>query len=161
VARPQNFNVRALSGPAIERDRRSYDLDGASGLTAEICLFQNNDSDLVLPNQTVDIYFGSLPRVHGFMPPSLWIRRLTFTLGLYPGSTDSCHLLFRSDGSDLLRMIRRLRFTSDDRTVEIYFRRSDGPKLLRDFRTLASSLSCVCKMLRLTHLDLIGWLLVL
>jgi hypothetical protein len=125
AAHPQNFNVRALSGPAIECDRRSYDLDGASGLTAEICLFQTNDSDLILLNQTVDIYFGSLPRVHGFMPPALWIRRLMFTSGLYPGSTDLCHLLFRSDGSDLLRMIRRLRFTSDDRTVPNYFGTSE------------------------------------
>ena len=39
ASHPQNFNVRALSGPAIELGCRSYDLDDASGLTDEICLF--------------------------------------------------------------------------------------------------------------------------
>jgi hypothetical protein len=73
VARPQNFNVWTLSGPSIERDRRSYDVDGASGLTTEICLFQTNDSDLILLHWAVDIYFGSLPRAHRFMLPALWI----------------------------------------------------------------------------------------
>jgi hypothetical protein len=105
ASHPQNFNIWALSSPAIECDHQSYDLDGASGLTSEICLFQNNDSDLVIPNRTVDIYFGSLPRIHRFMPPALWIRRLTFTSGLYPGSTDLHHMLFRSNGSDLPRTI--------------------------------------------------------
>jgi hypothetical protein len=86
AAHPQNFNIRALFGPAIEHDRRSYDLDNASRLMAEICLFQTNDSYLILSNQTVDIYFRSLPGAHGFMPPALWIERFTFTSGLYPGS---------------------------------------------------------------------------
>jgi hypothetical protein len=71
AARPQNFNVQALSGPAIEHDRRYYDIDSAYGVTVEICLFQINDSDLILPNQTIDIYFRSLPGVHGFMLPAL------------------------------------------------------------------------------------------
>jgi hypothetical protein len=125
AARPQNFNVWALSSPAIERDRRSYDLGGASKLTVEICLFQTNDLDLTLLNWTVDIYFESLPGVHRFMPPALWIGRLTFTSGLHPGSTNSRHLLFKSDGSDLLRTIRRLRFTSDDPTIPNYFKTSE------------------------------------
>jgi hypothetical protein len=124
-AHPQNFNVRALSGPTIESDCRYYDLDDASGPTTEICLFQTNDSDLILPNPMVDIYFGSLPGVHRFMPPALWIRRLTFTLDLYLGSTDSRHLLFKSDDSDLLRTIRRLIFTSDNWTVPNFFGTSE------------------------------------
>jgi hypothetical protein len=161
AARPQNFNVQALSGPAIERDHRYYDLDYASRLMTEIFLFQTNDLELILLNRAFDIYYGSLPGAHRFMPPALWIGRLTFTSGLYLGSIDSHHLFFRSNGSVLLRTIRRLIFLSDDRTVEIYFGRSNGPKLLRDFITLASPLSYMCEMLRLMHLDLIRWLLVL
>ena len=69
VARPQNFNVWALSGPAIKRDRRFYDLDGAFGLTVEIYLFQTNDSDLIRSHRAVDNYFELLPRIHIFMPP--------------------------------------------------------------------------------------------
>jgi hypothetical protein len=37
----------------------------------------------------------------------------------------------------------------------------DGPKLLRDFGTLISSLSCMCEALRLVHLALIRRLLIL
>jgi hypothetical protein len=125
VACPKNFNVLALSGPTIEHDHRSYDIDGASGLTDEICLFQTNDSDLILPNPMVDIYFGSLIGVHRFMPPSLWIRRLTFTSGLYLGSIDSCHLLFISDSSYLLWMIQCLRFTLNNWTVPNFFGTSE------------------------------------
>jgi hypothetical protein len=72
-------------------------------------------------NRTVETYFGSLPKIHRFMPPVLgsdgsyllWtIRRSMFTSGLYSESTDSCHLFFGSDGSDLLRTIRWSTFTS-------------------------------------------------
>jgi hypothetical protein len=71
VAHPQNFNIRTLSSPAIERDCRSYDLDDASRMMVEIFLFQTNDSYLILLNRVVDIYFGSLPEAHEFMPPAL------------------------------------------------------------------------------------------
>jgi hypothetical protein len=64
---------------------------------------------------TIKDYFGSLPRVHRFMPHLLDLISTSddyeFTSGLYPESTDSCHLFSGSEFRSTFRTIRRSTFT--------------------------------------------------
>jgi len=120
AAHSQVFKFWALSIPAILRNRRSHNIDGAFEWMAQICPFQTYRLDLILLNQW--LWFISCFRLREFRLSTFSFVRNAQILAICPPESDVYNLLWtiqRSTFISTLWLSRIRDFKSQSKNLEV------------------------------------------